>query len=78
MFQSIPTLQTGVGGTGELCLAQVDVVGVQACRGDGQVVAELVDIVGQGTVHVQRPLAAHLLGLSVVQARRPENNHKQI
>lgn len=46
-------------------------MGVQACGGDGQVAAQAVDVLHQGHVHLQAPLARRLLRVPGVDAGAP-------
>ena len=65
------TEQAGHAGVRPVAGLQVHLVGVQPGRGDGQVPAQPVDVLDQGHVHLQAPLAAGLLGVAGVYTRAP-------
>ena len=69
------TEETGHAGVCGVGGVQVGLVGVQAGGRDGQVAAQAVDVLHQRHVHLQRPLAAGLLGVPRVDARTPAHTH---
>lgn len=65
------TQETGHPGVGGISRVQVDLVGVEPCRCDGQVAAQPVDVLHKGHVHLQGPLPGGLLRMSDINAGTP-------
>lgn len=53
-------------------------MGVEAGGGDGQVAAQAVDVLHQGHVHLQAPLARRLLRVSGVDAGTPGRDRAEL
>lgn len=68
---SIHTEETGNPGICCISWVQVHLVGVEASGGDGQVAAQAVDVLHQGHVHLQAPLARRLLRVPGIDAGAP-------
>lgn len=71
------TQEAGDLGIGSIGGVQVHFVGVQPCRGYGQVAAQPVDVPDQGHVHLQGPLAAGFLGVPGVEAGAPGGKRRR-